>query len=200
VDAFRDTLWGEDALVGRPAPYEILVLIRERTRLSASLIERLPALEFLALTGRNSGQVDTPTATARGILVTATDGSGVAAIEHTIGLLMAAVRRIPQEERAASSGVARVPLDTLFRESDVISLHLRLSDRTRGLVTGRHLALMKPTAYLINTQEAYHIFFRQVVENIETYLDGQLPPRALNPEALMRRGGGVSRQTPPWTG
>lgn len=309
VDAFRDTLWGEDPLVHRLAPYEILVLIRERTRLSASLIERLPALEFLALTGRNSGQVDTPTATARGILVTETDGSGVAAIEHTIGLLMAAVRRIPQEdravregrwqtglgvelsgktlgilglgriggriaafggflgmrvlawgptlteERAASSGVVRVPLETLFRESDVISLHLRLSDRTRGLVTGRLLALMKPTAYLINTargplvdeaaligilregriagaaldvfdveplptghpllmldnvvltphtgyvtQEAYHIFFRQVVENIETYLDGQLPPRALNPEALMRRGGGVSRQTPPWTG
>jgi D-3-phosphoglycerate dehydrogenase len=40
------------------------------------------------------------------------------------------------------------------------------------------------------TEEAYHIFFRQVVENILSYLDGQLPPRALNPEAMKRRAAG----------
>ena len=37
------------------------------------------------------------------------------------------------------------------------------------------------------TQEAYHIFFRQVVESIEVYLDGKIPPRTLNPEALRLR-------------
>jgi hypothetical protein len=37
------------------------------------------------------------------------------------------------------------------------------------------------------TEEAYQVFFRQSVENIETYLNEQLPPRALNPEALTRR-------------
>jgi phosphoglycerate dehydrogenase-like enzyme len=40
------------------------------------------------------------------------------------------------------------------------------------------------------TQEAYHIFFRQVVESIERYLDGGLPPRALNPEAMRQRATG----------
>jgi phosphoglycerate dehydrogenase-like enzyme len=42
------------------------------------------------------------------------------------------------------------------------------------------------------TQEGYHIFFRQVAENIESYLDGNLPPRALNPEAGRRRTGQAS--------
>ncbi len=205
VDAFRDTVSSEDELARRLAPYEILVLIRERTRFPAPLIARLPALELLALTGRNSGQVDAAAATARGVLITVTEGSGVAAMELTIGLLVATVRRIPQEdramregrwqagigvelsgktlgilglgrigsriaafgkflgmrviawgptlteERAAASGVTFVPLDKVFQESDVVSLHLRLSERTRGLVTAHHLSLMKPTAFLINT-------------------------------------------------
>jgi len=205
VDVFRDTVSSEDRLVRRLTPYEILILIRERTRFPASLIERLPALELLALTGRNSGHVDVAAATARGIIVAETEGSVVPTVELAIGLMLATVRRIPQEdramregrwqiglgvelsgktlgivglgrigkriagfgkflgmqvlawgptlteERAAASGVTFVPLDTLFRESDVISLHLRLSERTRGLVTARHLSLMKPSAYLINT-------------------------------------------------
>lgn len=45
----------------------------------------------------------------------------------------------------------RVDKETLFREADVISIGLVLSDRTRGLVAGPELALMKPSAYLINT-------------------------------------------------
>jgi phosphoglycerate dehydrogenase-like enzyme len=54
------------------------------------------------------------------------------------------------EEAAAAVGVRRVEKETLFRESDVISIGLVLSERTRGLVAGRELALMKPSAYLIN--------------------------------------------------
>ena len=52
---------------------------------------------------------------------------------------------------ASEVGVRRVSKDELFAKSDVLSIHLVLSDRTRGLVTARELALMKPTAYLINT-------------------------------------------------
>jgi phosphoglycerate dehydrogenase-like enzyme len=295
VEAFHDTISDEEELVRRLHPYHILVLIRERTRFPASLLQRLPALEMLALTGRNSGQVDAAAASAQGILLTETEGSGRSTVELTIGLMLAAVRRIPQEdralregrwqtglgmelsdktlgilglgrigsrvaafgrflgmrvlawgptltpERAATSGVDFVPLDALFRESDVVSLHLRLSEKTRGLVTARQLSLMKPTAYLINTargplvdeaalvaalrerriagaaldvfdiepmppdhpllaldnvvlsphlgyvtHEVYHLFFRQVVESIEGYLDGQVPARAINPEVLRR--------------
>lgn len=54
-------------------------------------------------------------------------------------------------EAAAEVGVQRVEKDELFRQSDVLSIHVRLSDRTRSLVTARELALMKPTAYLINS-------------------------------------------------
>jgi phosphoglycerate dehydrogenase-like enzyme len=55
------------------------------------------------------------------------------------------------EEAAAAVGVRRVEKDDLFRLADVLSIHVQLSDRTRGLVTARELALMKPEAYLINT-------------------------------------------------
>jgi len=55
------------------------------------------------------------------------------------------------EEAAATEGVRRVEKDALFRQADVVSIHLVLSDRTRGLVTARELGLMKPTAFLINT-------------------------------------------------
>src|SRR6202035_1200217 len=47
--------------------------------------------------------------------------------------------------------VRRVEKDDLFRLADILSIHVQLSDRTRGLVTARELALMKPEAYLINT-------------------------------------------------
>ena len=54
-------------------------------------------------------------------------------------------------ERAAEHGATLVDKATLFRDSDFISIHLVLGERTRGLVGAADLALMKPTAYLINT-------------------------------------------------
>lgn len=54
-------------------------------------------------------------------------------------------------QAAATEGVRRVEKDELFSQADVVSIHLVLSDRTRGLVTARELGLMKPTAFLINT-------------------------------------------------
>jgi phosphoglycerate dehydrogenase-like enzyme len=54
-------------------------------------------------------------------------------------------------EAAAAVGARRVEKEALFREGDVISIHLVLSERTHGLVAGPELALMKPSAYLINT-------------------------------------------------
>jgi phosphoglycerate dehydrogenase-like enzyme len=55
------------------------------------------------------------------------------------------------DEAAAAAGARRVEKDDLFRLADVLSIHVQLSDRTRGLVTARELSLMKPQAYLINT-------------------------------------------------
>ncbi len=53
-------------------------------------------------------------------------------------------------ERAAECEARLVDKDTLFRESDIASVHLRLSDRTLGLVGAREIGLMKPTSYLVN--------------------------------------------------
>lgn len=54
-------------------------------------------------------------------------------------------------EAAAEVGVRRVEKEAFFKEADVISIHLVLSERTQGLVAGPELALMKPSAFLINT-------------------------------------------------
>src|SRR5215469_432674 len=54
-------------------------------------------------------------------------------------------------DKAAEHGVERVEKDDLFRQTDILSIHLRLSDRTRDLVGEHELGLMKPTAYLVNT-------------------------------------------------
>jgi phosphoglycerate dehydrogenase-like enzyme len=55
------------------------------------------------------------------------------------------------EQRADEFGALLVSKDELFDQSDVVSIHLVLSERTRGLVGARELGLMKPTAYLVNT-------------------------------------------------
>ncbi len=54
-------------------------------------------------------------------------------------------------ERAAEYGATRVSQDALMAQSDVLSVHLILSDRTRGLIGPRELGLMKPSAFLVNT-------------------------------------------------
>ena len=58
LEGYRDTLHDEDRLVERLRAYQILVPIRERTHFSARVLQKLPALELLSLTGKNSGQVD----------------------------------------------------------------------------------------------------------------------------------------------
>ena len=54
-------------------------------------------------------------------------------------------------ERAAKCGATLVTKDELFARSDIVTIHVQLSARTRGLVGARELGLMKPTAYLVNT-------------------------------------------------
>jgi phosphoglycerate dehydrogenase-like enzyme len=86
-----------------------------------------------------------------GILGLGRIGSRIAEFGKLLGMRVLAWGPTLTDERAAASGVTRVPLETLFRESDVVSLHLRLSDRTRGVVTADLLSRMKPTAHLVNT-------------------------------------------------
>ena len=78
-------------------------------------------------------------------------GSGVAAVGNAFNMKVIAWSQNLTEQRAGECRARRVEKDELFRQSDVLSIHLILSDRTRALVGARELGLMKPTAYLINT-------------------------------------------------
>jgi phosphoglycerate dehydrogenase-like enzyme len=67
-------------------------------------------------------------------------------------------------ERAAEAGVVRVEKADLFRQADVLTIHLLLSERTRGIVGLDELALMKPTAFLVNTARAAIVDEEALVE------------------------------------
>ena len=78
-------------------------------------------------------------------------GKRMAEYAKVFGMEVIAWSQNLTDQAAAEVGVRRVEKDTLFAEADVISIHLVLSDRTRGLIGERELRLMKPSAYLINT-------------------------------------------------
>ena len=78
-------------------------------------------------------------------------GSGVARVAQALDMPVIAWSENLTEARCAELGVRRVGKDELFAQSDVLSVHTILSDRTRGVVGAREIALMKPTALLINT-------------------------------------------------
>ena len=78
-------------------------------------------------------------------------GSQVATIGRAFGMSVIAWSQNLTAEQAAQFGATLVAKDDLFALSDVITIHLQLSDRTWGLVRARELALMKPSAYLVNT-------------------------------------------------
>ena len=78
-------------------------------------------------------------------------GGLVANIGKAFGMTVVAWSQHLTESRCAEVGVELVSKDDLFRRADFLSIHLVLSDRTRGLVGRRELGLMKPSAYLINS-------------------------------------------------
>ena len=217
VKVFNNSARGLGQLAIRLAPYEALVLIRERTSLPAGLLAKLPNLKLISQTGKVSGHVDVAAATARGIAIAEGTGSPVAPAELTWALIMAASRKIvpyatslkegawqtasvnPQlnglgrvlrgrtlaiwsygkigklvagygkafgmrvivwgseatRQAALADGVeAAASRAAFFEQADVLSLHLRLAEATRGIVTAADLARMKPDALFVNTSRA----------------------------------------------
>jgi phosphoglycerate dehydrogenase-like enzyme len=78
-------------------------------------------------------------------------GTRVAAYGAAFEMRLVAWSENLEGQRARALGVEPVGKDELLACADVVSIHLRLSDRTRGLIGSRELALMKPSAYLVNT-------------------------------------------------
>ena len=86
-----------------------------------------------------------------GLLGLGNIGAAVARIGQAFGMKVIAWSQNLTAERAASAGAELVTKAELFRQADIVSIHLRLGGRTRGLVGAAELALMKPTARLVNT-------------------------------------------------
>jgi phosphoglycerate dehydrogenase-like enzyme len=86
-----------------------------------------------------------------GVLGLGTLGSRVARFGRAFEMEVLAWSQNLTAERAAEHGAVRVERDALLARSDVVSIHLVLGERTRGLIGARELGLMKRTAYLVNT-------------------------------------------------
>jgi phosphoglycerate dehydrogenase-like enzyme len=206
VLAFDRHLAVPDEAAAALADFDVICLMRERMGVPRALIERLPRLKLIVMSGSQSQSIDFAAAAERGIPVCRTTAHvSHSAAEHAFGLIIACARNIAQEaqnmrtggwqttvgialhgktlgllglgalgamvarygtalgmrviawstnldeERAAAAGASRVDKDELLRSSDVISIHLKLSGRTRGLIGAAELALMKPSAILVNT-------------------------------------------------
>ena len=86
-----------------------------------------------------------------GIIGMGNIGSQIAEVARAFHMNIIAWSQNLTQERAKANGAALVPKDELLEKSDIVTIHTRLSDRTRGLLGSRELALMKPTAYLVNS-------------------------------------------------
>ncbi len=96
VKIFHNNAKGLGQLAIRLAPFDALVLIRDRTKLTRALMMRLPNLKLICQTGRIGPHIDMATASERGIRVVEGAGDPVAAAELTWGLILSASRKIPQ--------------------------------------------------------------------------------------------------------
>ncbi|HWP28565.1 MAG TPA: D-2-hydroxyacid dehydrogenase family protein [Chloroflexota bacterium] len=86
-----------------------------------------------------------------GILGFGRIGSGVARVARALGMRVIAWGPTLTAERASAGGATFLPLEDVLRRADVVSVHLRLSPESRGLLNRQRLELLRPTAYLINT-------------------------------------------------
>jgi len=211
VTVWNDHVQDVDALAERLKDTEVLVLIRERTKIRAPLLERLPKLRLISQRSVYP-HIDVDACTRLGIVLSSGQHPGTpsyATAELTWGLIIAAMRQIPQQMAALKAGKwqigvghtlrgktlgifgygriggavagygkafgmdvlvwasdksrARAVADgyraaaskaAFFAEADVVTLHVRLYDSTRGMVTADDLRRMKPTALLVNTSRA----------------------------------------------
>ncbi len=205
VVVFNDHLTDTDAVVERLLPFDVVCVMRERTPLRRTVIERLPKLKLIASTAKRNASIDAAAAAERGIDIVHTSYTSTPTVELTWALILAGARHIVSEnaslraggwqqsvgddladktlgilglgsigsqvakvalafgmnviawsqnltaDTAAAAGARLVSKDQLLGESDVISIHLVLSARTTGLIGAPELALMKPSARLVNT-------------------------------------------------
>lgn len=102
-----------------------------------------------------------------GVLGLGNIGGEVARIGRAFGMHVIAWSHRLTTERASQAGAVLVTKDELFRRADIVTVHLVLSDRTRGLVGKRELALMKPTGLLVNTSRGPIVMETDLIDALE---------------------------------
>lgn len=111
--------------------------------------------QALRLNGKWQSTVGTDLQGKRlGLLGLGRIGTQVAKVGQAFGMEVSAWSQNLTRERAEEAGVRYASKEELLSGSDFVSIHLVLSDRTRGLIGARELSQMKPSAYLVNTSRA----------------------------------------------
>ena len=123
--------------------------------LMLAVTRRIPAMDAAVRAGEwPRGLLTQLEGTTLGIVGLGAIGSRVVTLARPFGMRLLASTIEANVGRAAAVGARHVPIETLLRESDIVSLHLRLSDRTTRYLDRARLSLMKPSAFLINTARA----------------------------------------------
>jgi phosphoglycerate dehydrogenase-like enzyme len=99
-----------------------------------------------------------------GIIGLGNIGGQVAEVAHAFQMPVIAWSQNLTDERAAACGARRVTKEALLEQADIVTIHLQLSDRTRGLLGAGDLARMRPTAYLINTSRGPIVEERALID------------------------------------
>ena len=120
-----------------------------------AVMRRIPEMDRAVRAGKWPGDsILTPRGRTIGILGLGAIGSRTARLARAIGMNVLTWSYSPDDGRAGKLGAKAVSLEELLRRSDIVSLHLRVSENTRNLLDRRRMALMKPGAFLINTARA----------------------------------------------
>ena len=123
--------------------------------LMLTALRRIPEMDRALRAGRWSTElIRGARGLTLGVIGLGAIGSRTAGLGRALGMDVLTWSFGPDDGRAARVGATPVDLDVLLRRSDVVSLHLRVSDATRGLIDSRRLGLMKPDAVLVNTARA----------------------------------------------
>jgi phosphoglycerate dehydrogenase-like enzyme len=104
VEVFRDHVSEPDALVERLAAFDAVVVMRERTPLTAAVLGQLPRLRLVVTTGRRNASIDLAAAAAAGITVCGTESRATAPAELTWALILGLARHLVREATAVRSG------------------------------------------------------------------------------------------------
>jgi phosphoglycerate dehydrogenase-like enzyme len=104
ITVFRDHLADQDAVAERLAPFDVVCIMRERTPMPASLLDRLPKLKLIASTGPRNASIDLVAAAKRGILIAHTGYTSAPTIELTWALILASARHISTEAASVRFG------------------------------------------------------------------------------------------------